>query len=455
MTVRAIRCALMLVLSAAGLAVAAVPALGDAWFPHPAGATWQYQWSDSTYNPSGTVENVIVQQQQGTSFTLAWADSNETPPAAGSNPTCGENSDIGTMSFQDTSSGLLNTDWQACPPPSSAPILCASQTNCANSLSSALFNVIWGSRSPVLSEPLLSGISWTSTGGQDGSVDSDSEFEGIQLVKVPAFPGGVPAAVVRTQITQAGAIGDPYGSGIRTTWWVYGVGPVRVRFQHSGGSSAPVTEVDLLSTSLKPGADPPDQDYFPLTLGLKGTYSWTNSRYMTKPEVQKFSIAAAANRSARFTFKSVSGPIRAAGQYLFTDRLDGLTLIAGASSAASLVKAPRLGHDRHFFTPFDLMTYGFNPLLPAYAKIGSLWHSGNAVDLAAFGVTGYTKIVGVRKVRVPAGTFQALEVRSVLTQKGYKFGSGVRTMWFAPGRGLVKLVFQHRDRSVSRVELIK
>ena len=63
-------------------------------------------------------------------------------------------------------------------------------------------------------------------------------------------------------------------------------------------------------------------------------------------------------------------------------------------------------------------------------------------------------VVGVRTVRVPAGTFQALEVRSVLTQAGHRFGSGVRTMWFAPGRGLVKLVFDHRDGSVSTVQLL-
>jgi hypothetical protein len=41
-----------------------------------------------------------------------------------------------------------------------------------------------------------------------------------------------------------------------------------------------------------------------------------------------------------------------------------------------------------------------------------------------------------------------------LTQPGFKFGSGTRTMWFAPDVGLVKLVFKHGDGSVSTVELI-
>ena len=102
------------------------------------------------------------------------------------------------------------------------------------------------------------------------------------------------------------------------------------------------------------------------------------------------------------------------------------------------------------------MTYGFNPILPAYPIPGTRDpRSGNARDFRAFGVTGVTRIIGLRTVSVPAGRFRALEVRSVLEQKGSAFGSGVRTMWFAAGRGLVKLVFAHRDHSTSVVTLIK
>jgi hypothetical protein len=58
-------------------------------------------------------------------------------------------------------------------------------------------------------------------------------------------------------------------------------------------------------------------------------------------------------------------------------------------------------------------------------------------------------------VHVPAGTFQALEIKSVLSQPGHRFGSGTRYSWFAPQRGLVKLVFDHADHSVSTIVLIK
>jgi hypothetical protein len=64
-------------------------------------------------------------------------------------------------------------------------------------------------------------------------------------------------------------------------------------------------------------------------------------------------------------------------------------------------------------------------------------------------------VLGLQTVHVPAGTFRALAVRSVLSQRGHRFGSGVRTTWFAPGRGLVRLRFRHADGSVSEVELLR
>ena len=68
----------------------------------------------------------------------------------------------------------------------------------------------------------------------------------------------VVAAKISSQITQAGALGDPYGSGIRTIWWVYGVGPVKVVFQHAGGTDAPVTTAVLQTTNQTPQPPPPD-----------------------------------------------------------------------------------------------------------------------------------------------------------------------------------------------------
>jgi hypothetical protein len=442
--------------------IAAQAAPADDWFPHPSGAKWQYDWSDTKYNPVGIKENVVVQQQQGPSFTLAWADTqDQLPQPNASSLSCGLVADIGTMTFQDGPTGLINTNWNSCPPFLTFPpqFLCQSgATSCPDSLSGSLYNVIWGSRNPVLAEPLLQGTSWNGTGGAAGNVSSSSQYLGVRLVKVPAFPDGVMAAVVQTNLSLAGTQGDAYGSGIRTTWWVYGIGPVKVEFDHVDGS---VTNVVLLSTTLRPLEDPSDQNYFPLHVGLHGTYRWSNRKHLAQPEVETLSVSAVAASSARIDVKSVSGPLRGAlkgglvGAYGFDLSLSGLSNIWGYAAVATQEKFPHLGHARHFFTPVDLMTYGFGPLLPAYAQSGAQWRSGNAYDMKIYGVTGSTKILGVQTVHVPAGTFQALAVRSVLTQRGHPFGSGVRTMWFAPGRGLVKLLFKHGDGSVSLVQLLR
>ena len=58
-------------------------------------------------------------------------------------------------------------------------------------------------------------------------------------------------------------------------------------------------------------------------------------------------------------------------------------------------------------------------------------------------------------MKTPAGTFRSLAVQSTLMQRGYPFGSGTRTSYFAPDRGLVQLVFRHGDGSVSTVQLVR
>ena len=436
--------------------VGASPAAAGGWLPHAADATWTYQWTDTVYNATPTNEIVTVKSQAGNSFVLAWTTKDAGTPDA-------PQSD-GTVSFQDANFGIMNTDWTSTPPPSSFPILCSTLQSCGNSLASTYYNVIWGARAPVLFEPVLAGTSWNATGAAANDVTSSNDYVGTEQLTVPAFPRPVTAAVIQSQITQAGALGDPYGSGVRTTWWVYGVGPVKIQFRHAGGSGAAVTTALLQSTNQTAQAPPGDAAYFPMKAGLKGKYSWTNAKHFKKPEIQTFSVDQAANGTAIIKVQSVSGPMKVAGAYQFTTRLDGVTSVASAAKAASLANLPPLGPKsvlpakrRHFFTPFDLMTFGFNPVIPAYPTIGATWQSDpNGRDFAVYGVNGVSKVVGIQTVRVQAGRFtNALVVTSALSQPGFPFGSGTRTMWFAQGKGLVKLTFRHGDGSVSVVELVK
>ena len=175
--------------------------------------------------------------------------------------------------------------------------------------------------------------------------------------------------------------------------------------------------------------------------------------------MQSYKVDQAANDSAQLSIATVSGPLKAKGAYYFTLRTDGLSNLAGTAKAATLAKLPPLGPSalpaarrRHFFTVFDLMVYGLNPVLPEYGEPGSSWSSrAGTRDFDVYGVVGTSRVLGIQKVTVPAGTFSALVIRSTLKQAGFPWGSGVRTSWFAPGKGLVKLIFQHADGSVSQV----
>jgi hypothetical protein len=178
---------------------------------------------------------------------------------------------------------------------------------------------------------------------------------------------------------------------------------------------------------------------------------------MKKWSRQQFDVAQVVNNTAQVDVKHLSGPIAVAGSYLFSTRLTGVTLLSGATRAATRARFPRLGprgDRRRFITPYDLMGFGFNPVLPIGVHKGMSWRSAReGRDWRLFRVTGVSKVVSTRtRVRTRAGRFRTTVVRSTLTQRGHRFGSGTRTSYFAAGQGLVKVTFLHRDGSVSTVE---
>lgn len=449
MSPRALLTAALAVLAMPAQAMGAVPDdPAVAWLPSTDTAEWTYSWSNSAHSPTPRQERFTVASRSGTSFQLKWEEPEppaETPPSSG------------TMDFQRTDAGLVNLNYQSTQPPGNFPILCASPTGCGNSLAGTYHVLIWGTRSPVLAEPLQKGTRWTSLGGARNDVSSVNRYVGTTRVTVPAFPDGVDAAVVQSTVTQAGAIGDPYGSGVRTIHWVYGVGPVRVVFRHAGGET---TRSDLVATSLKPLPAPSDVDHFPLREGSRSTFRWRNDRHMPRWAVQRFTVAQVVNGSARVDVKSVKGPIKVAGSYVFSKRLSGITNLSASTKAASRARFPKLGprsavpsERRRFFTPFDLMTFGFNPILPVFPAAGDSWRSSReSRDWTVYGVSGVSTVLEPRLIRTPAGRFMAYGVRTRMLQAGFPFGSGTRTSWFGAGQGLVRLVFRHADGSVSTAE---
>ena len=174
--------------------------------------------------------------------------------------------------------------------------------------------------------------------------------------------------------------------------------------------------------------------------------------------MQDFTVDQVVNGSARVSVKSVSGPIKVAGAYGFTladrRRDEHLGHDAGGVARASSRRSGRsaLPEDEaapllHAVRPDGLR---LQPALPRLSDgRGQLGRQGRrAATSRSTASRARAKILGVQTVKVPAGTFQALAVRTTLTQPGFQFGSGTRTSWFAPGKGLVKLVFRHGDGSV-------
>ena len=423
----------------------------DQWLPRSDGAEWTYQWTNSEFAPAAQVERYAVTGRSATAFRVRWTQLNPGPsePAAG-----------GTMDFKHTEAGLVNLNYQSTAPPPQFPILCAGATDCGNSLAGAWYLAIWGTRSPVLAEPLLTGTRWNTVGGAANDVASANRYVGRRRIRVPAFPTPVTAAKIESSVTQTGALGDPFGTGARTIWWVRGVGPVRIVLRHASGQTS---EAALRATNLTPKPLPPDTNLLPLNRGDRMTLRWRNSRHMRRWSVQRFAVAEVINNTARVDVTRVSGPISVAGSYSFSTRLDGVRHLAASVKAATRSRFPALGprgrpadERRRFLTPYDLMVYGFGPVVPVGEAAGYTWASSRASsDWKTFGVTGRSTLTRTRRVRVPAGRFRAVAVRSTLRQAGFPFGSGSRTAYYASGRGLVKLVFRHRDGSVSTVERVR
>lgn len=440
-----------LLVAASGAAAAELDDPVDQWLPSTDAADWVYGWVNTTYSPVQRREHFTVQARSGASFRLRWEEldppSDQTPEA-------------GYADYQHTDAGLVNLNYQSTPAPANYPILCPGVADCGNSVAGTTFLLIWGTRSPTLAEPLLRGTRWSSQGGQSNDVASDNRYMGQETVRVPAFPDGVPAAIVRSTVSQAGALGDPFGSGVRTVWWVRGVGPVRIVYEHASGERS---QSDLLSTSLTPLPLPGDTNLFPLVRGRTATFRWRNDRHMKHWSVQRFTVSQVVNNSSQVDVKSVKGPIKVAGSYTFSSRLSGVTNLAAFTRAASRATFPKLGpasadpdDRRRLLTPYDFLTFGFNPILVNDAAAGETWRSSRqGRDWTIFGVTGTSTVLAPRTLHTRLGDLGVLGIRSKLSQSGYPYGSGTRTSWFAPDVGLVRLVFRHGDGSVSTVERIK
>ena len=357
---------------------------------------------------------------------LAWTTEGQ------DNPTDAPDS-AGTVSFQETTAGLLNTDWSSNAPPQNFPILCASPTRCGNSLASIYYNVIWGSRVPVLAEPLLKDTTWSSTRRRRQRRHEHVDVPRARRTsRCPRSTSRSRRRRSSSDITQAGALGDPYGSGVRTIWWVYGVGPVKIEFDHAGGASRRSRpRCSRARTRRRSAAD--RRRLLPAAQGLKARVP------LDEHEVHEEGVGAGLRgRPGRERLgarhrEERSGPIKVAGAYGFTLRNDGLTNIGAAqvrvalevpaARAEALPKRSGVTSSRRSTS----WTTASTRSSPRIRRRPDSWTARRRPRLRGLRRHRQGELLGVQTVKVPAGRFQAIAVRTTLKQNGYKFGSGTRT----------------------------
>src|SRR4051812_30151840 len=116
--------------AAAGGVICCFPAVAQAgplddpanqWLPRTDGPSWTYAWSNTTYQPAPRRERYVVAARAGTAFRLRWEELDPPPTDTPS---------VGTIDFQHTDTGLVNTNYSSSQPPPRFPILCASAAEC-------------------------------------------------------------------------------------------------------------------------------------------------------------------------------------------------------------------------------------------------------------------------------------------------------------------------------------
>jgi hypothetical protein len=107
----------------------------------------------------------------------------------------GTTTSTGTVSFEDTSLGLVNTDWASSPPPPTFPVYLHAGSFVQEQPRERLQRDL-GTRSPTLVEP-LSGASWSTTGATRNDVAARRTASGRRRSGACVRLAGCAAVVLR------------------------------------------------------------------------------------------------------------------------------------------------------------------------------------------------------------------------------------------------------------------
>ena len=317
----------------------------------------------------------------------------------------------GTIDFQHTDAGLVNLNYQSTQPPPQFPILCASATDCGNSVAGALLH---GHLGHALADARRADARRARAGARWAAPPTTSparnRYVGHEKVKVAGVPGGRRRRRRSTpRSRRRGRSATRSAAATRTVWWVRGVGPVRVVLRHASGETERGRA--CARRTLKPLPLPSDVNLLPLNRGDVAHVPL--AQHQAHEEVVDAALRGrrrgqhhrARGRQARL------GPIGVAGELRVRHAAERRDAALGGATRRDQAKFPELGprgvpptDRRRFFTPFDLMVYGFNPIVPVYPAQGRRRGAARATAAtgAIFGVTGKSTLAGTQTVKRPA-----------------------------------------------------
>jgi predicted GH43/DUF377 family glycosyl hydrolase len=168
--------------------------------------------------------------------------------------------------------------------------------------------------------------------------------------------------------------------------------------------------------------------YFPLNVGDKWIYSWSNDTY--HPDLITEAIQAAEKSGDRYAFSCQHA--EASGQFWINQQSDGLFWSGYGTGGMNPFPVPMYMLLYYAYVPLDFLS---QPLSP-----GESWVGYGRTESSLPNHEGLSTVTSViETVTVAAGTFtDVMHIHTVISGTD-DYLSGERDMWFAPGVGLVKL----------------
>ncbi|MEM3489919.1 MAG: post-COAP-1 domain-containing protein, partial [Nitrososphaerota archaeon] len=193
-------------------------------------------------------------------------------------------------------------------------------------------------------------------------------------------------------------------------------------------------------------------DYFPIAVNNSWIYEWCNTVYRPTPVIENLTVISNTPEViiSGFILQCDSA---AYSQFHLRSSADGLYWTGFGSGGADPFPLPM----------YVLLYYAYIPtkFLPTPLNLGDSWTGSGSVPGRGQDQITYTATstaLRFESITVPAGTFNCILVETTITATnslpGADYLSGTRQMWFADGVGLIKLVYNHRDGSVTEAKLL-